>query len=206
MNDGTAIKLLGAIDYKEQSDLVVRQTIELAQRYPSAEVHFLHVTSAAPDDVGASARRSAQLLEWLGIELAQIGNVAPHLRIVGHEAHGDPAATTVYTARQLEVDMIVIGTRERGAVERLLGSVSEWVIRHAECPVLLARPKGHEQAGAQIEPACPQCVEARVQSRGAILWCDQHIERHGRRHTYYDNHAQTWTTKPWFWEGVGPNQ
>jgi nucleotide-binding universal stress UspA family protein len=205
MNNATAIKLLGAIDYKEQSDLVVRQTLEIAQRYPSADVHFLHVSSSSADDVGAGARRSAQLLEWLTLELKQIGGVAPHLRIIGHEAHGEPSATIVHTARELEVDMVVIGTRERGAVERLLGSVSEWVIRHAECPVLLARPKGHEQVGVQIEAACPQCLEARQQSRGAILWCSQHIERHGRRHTYYDNHAQTWTTKPWFWEGVGPS-
>jgi nucleotide-binding universal stress UspA family protein len=205
MNDVVAMNVLGAIDYGDQSELVVRHTIDLVRRKPAAEAHFLHVSAAAREDVGADGRRTALLLEWLGAQLRAIGDVPPPLRIVGHEAHGDPATVIVHTAHQLAADMIVIGTRERSGVGRLLGSVSESVIRNAESPVLVVRPKAHEQAGMQIEPACPQCVEARVASKGAVLWCEQHIERHGRRHTYYDNHAQTWTTKPWFWDGVSPH-
>jgi nucleotide-binding universal stress UspA family protein len=201
----TSMNVLGAIDYREQSDLVVRHTIDLVRAHVGAEAHFLHVSAAAPDDVGAGARRTAVLLDWLGQKLRDIGDVPSHLRIIGHEAHGDPAPVIVHTAHQLSVDMIVVGTRERSGVERLMGSVSESVLRHAESPVLVVRPKLAEQPGVQIEAACPQCVEARVASKGAVLWCDQHIERHGRRHTYYDNHARTWSTNPWFWDGVSPN-
>jgi len=203
MTDSAPMNLLGAIDYKDQSDLVVRQTIELASKYGSSEVHFLHVTSAAPEDMGAGARRSAALLEWLGMELRSISNVPPQLRIIGHEAHGDPATLIVYTARELNADLIVVGNHGRSGVERLLGnSVSEAVMRQAETPVLVVRPKWHPAPAVQLEPACPMCVEARVQSHGAQLWCDQHAEKHGRRHTYYDNHARTWTTRPWFLDGV----
>jgi len=204
--NSAAIKLLGAIDYRELSDLVVDHTLDLAQRYSAAEAHFLHVSSAAPEDVGGSARRSALLLEWLGQSLRRIGGVAPQLRIIGHEAHGDAATLIVHTARELSADLVIIGTRERKGVERLMGSVADAVMRHAESPVLVVRPKGLPAPGTQIEPACPRCVEARVASRGANLWCDQHAERHGRRHTYYDNHSQTWTTQPWFWEGVGARE
>ena len=207
MNDSATINLLGAIDYKDQSSLVVQHTLELAAKYGSAEAHFLHVSTESPEDVGAGARRTGLLLEWLGQELRNIPGVSPKLRIIGHEAHGDPAEVILHTARELAADVIVIGTHEHSGIERLMGnSVSESVMRHAETPVFVVRPKWHEDPSIQIEPACPLCVEARVESRGAILWCEQHIEKHGRRHTYYDNHAQTWTTQPWFWDGVNARQ
>lgn len=199
MTDSSPMNLLGAIDYKDQSELVVRHTIELASKYGATEAHFLHVSQAAPEDMGASARRSATMLDWLGIELRQLSGVPAQLRIIGHEATGDPATVIVHTARELNADLIIVGNHGRSGVERLLGnSVSESVMRQAETPVLVVRPKWQEQPSVQIEPACPQCVEARVRSKGAVLWCDQHTEKHGRRHTYYDNHAQTWSTKPWF--------
>jgi nucleotide-binding universal stress UspA family protein len=198
MNDGTTMNVLGAIDYRDQSDLVVSHTMDLVRGHTAAEVHFLHVSPVAPEDIGADARRTAALLEWLGGRLRALGNVPSHLRIVGHEAHGDPATVIVHTAHQLSADLIVVGTRERSGVGRLLGSVSEFVLRHAESPVLVVRAKTEEPPGIQIEAACPRCVEARISSRGASLWCDQHVEKHGRRHTYYDNHAQTWSTKPWY--------
>jgi nucleotide-binding universal stress UspA family protein len=203
MTDAAPINLLGAIDYKDQSELVVAHTIELAIKYGAREVHFLHVSPAAPEDIGEGARRSAALLEWLGQELRSIPALPRQLRIIGHEAQGDPAAVIVFTARELAADMIVIGHHRSSGVERLLGnSVTDTVMRQAETPVLVVRPKWQQQPNAQIEPACPQCVEARVQSQGAVLWCEQHTEKHGRRHTYYDNHAQTWTTKPWYLEGA----
>ncbi|HTV25959.1 MAG TPA: universal stress protein [Polyangiaceae bacterium] len=203
MSDTAAMKVLGAIDYKEASTLVVQHSIDLVRRHPAAEAHFLHVSPAAPEDVGAGARRTALLIEWLSQELRALGDVPSHLRIIAHEAHGDPSTVIVYTAHQLSADTLVVGTRERHGVERLMGSVAESVMRHAESPVLVVRPKAFEQPVATIEPACPQCLEARLESRGARLWCDQHAERHGRRHTYYDNRARSWTTQPWFWDGVG---
>jgi nucleotide-binding universal stress UspA family protein len=203
MSDTAAMNVLGAIDYKAESDLVVQHCIDLVRRHPAAEAHFLHVSPAAPEDVGAGARRTSLLIEWLGQSLKAIGDVPSHLRIIAHEAHGDPASVIVHTGHQLSADVVVVGTHERKGVERLMGSVAESVMLHAESPVLVVRPKALAQPGASIEPACPHCVEARVQSRGAQLWCDQHAEKHGRRHTYYDNHARSWTTKPWFWDGAG---
>jgi nucleotide-binding universal stress UspA family protein len=45
-------------------------------------------------------------------------------------------------AADVGADVIVVGSHGRGAIERLLlGSVSEQVVRHAPCPVLVVRPK-----------------------------------------------------------------
>ena len=51
---------------------------------------------------------------------------------------GDAADAIVELAEQRDADLIVVGTREPGFFERLMGhSVSESVQRHARCDVLI---------------------------------------------------------------------
>jgi nucleotide-binding universal stress UspA family protein len=53
-------------------------------------------------------------------------------------ALGEPAETIVQVAEALGADLIVVGTREPGLIQRLLGqSVSEEVQRRAHCDVLI---------------------------------------------------------------------
>jgi universal stress protein A len=54
---------------------------------------------------------------------------------------GDPGQSIVSAAESEGADLIVVGTHGRGTIGRLLlGSVSEYLVRHAPCPVLVARP------------------------------------------------------------------
>ena len=51
---------------------------------------------------------------------------------------GSPARTTRATARDSEVNLIVLGTNQRKGFERvLIGSVTADVIREAHCDVLI---------------------------------------------------------------------
>lgn len=53
---------------------------------------------------------------------------------------GSPADALVREATRTASDLIVVGSRGRGTMKRImLGSVSESVLRHAVCPVLIAR-------------------------------------------------------------------
>src|SRR5438067_6237891 len=53
---------------------------------------------------------------------------------------GPPATEILNVARKWQADVIVMGTHGQGGVARLLvGSVAEEVLRHATCPVLVAR-------------------------------------------------------------------
>ena len=54
--------------------------------------------------------------------------------------HGDPAETICEVARSGGFDLIVIGSHGAGFMKRaLFGSVSQYVLRHAPCPVLVVR-------------------------------------------------------------------
>jgi nucleotide-binding universal stress UspA family protein len=53
---------------------------------------------------------------------------------------GDPGESIVDAARSEQVDLVVVGSHGRGQVGRfLIGSVSDHVVRHAHCPVLVVR-------------------------------------------------------------------
>ena len=53
---------------------------------------------------------------------------------------GDPGPAIVEAALAERVDLVVVGTRGRNRIERaVLGSVSDHVVRHAHCPVLVVR-------------------------------------------------------------------
>ena len=61
---------------------------------------------------------------------------------------GAPGEAILNAARAEDVDLIVVGTRGRGPVGRLLlGSVSDHVVRHADCPVLVVRNESEQGRG-----------------------------------------------------------
>jgi nucleotide-binding universal stress UspA family protein len=58
---------------------------------------------------------------------------------------GRPFHEIGLAARELGSDLIVMASLGRsGAVDVLLGTTAERVVRHAQCPVLVVRAPGHE--------------------------------------------------------------
>ena len=84
-------------------------------------------------------RLAAEHLEELRAELLAAGVANVEQQIVSGSA-GD---AIVVAASELSCDAIVMATHGRGGLGRaLLGSVTDTVVRHAPCPVLLVRPSG----------------------------------------------------------------
>ena len=51
---------------------------------------------------------------------------------------GSPGRALCALASEIAADSIIMGTRGRGGIKRaLLGSVSDYVVRNAPCPVLV---------------------------------------------------------------------
>ena len=91
------------------------------------------------DELQQSEERGAQR-SMAETEAAIKAVVAPNATIEQRTEMGDPAAMICSVARDLGVDVIVVGSHGKGFLSRvLLGSVSEHVTRHAPCPVLVVR-------------------------------------------------------------------
>lgn len=82
----------------------------------------------------ADRRKSAADLLGLAVSHA-LGDAAGEvdLRVVA----GPPGRVLVDTAGDLDADLIVLATRGDGTVARLLGTVNQFVLRNAPCPVLV---------------------------------------------------------------------
>lgn len=189
-------------DFSEHAVRALRVAYEHALQHAPAELHVVNVSFAAnPAPVAPLAphmglvtvpvasieeQRSA-LLEHIDSELAKLPrSSSAAVRVFGHVLIDTPSLALTQLASQLEAELLVVGSHGLNGVARwLLGSVAEAVVRQATCPVLVVPPEPAALAVPAIEPPCPRCVEARRASAGAELWCEQHRERHGRRHTYF---------------------
>lgn len=72
-----------------------------------------------------------------------VADTAARLGIGGAETrvlHGDAGAALCALATEVRATAIVLGSRGRGGIKRaFLGSVSDFVVRNAPCPVVVAR-------------------------------------------------------------------
>jgi nucleotide-binding universal stress UspA family protein len=123
--------ILLAYNQTSDSDRALQRAAELAGFYGARIV----VTSVVPVMVGGavSDTRQARELHRAGARLEELGH---QVELV--EAVGDIAEAIVEVSLRYDADLIVVGTRELGSIERLLGhSVSESVQRMARCDVLI---------------------------------------------------------------------
>ena len=143
-------KVLLAIDGSEESEPASRAAAEVAEGI-GAELHVVYVEPLADflkngdgapgydhglyKAIEEKAREKLRKLTWR--VKVDGGTVAgAHLRM------GGVAEEIVGLAGELEAGLIVVGSRGLGRLRRTLaGSVSESVVRHARCPVMVARNK-----------------------------------------------------------------
>lgn len=121
----------------------VRQAVVLA-RESGAILSILYVRHA-PLPVFGDPFYQRTLSEELARGRAVVEDAAAAARAAGVATdvdvlEGNPATQIVQLARHRRVDMIIVGSRGRGAVVgTLLGSVSKAVVNGAACPVLVVQ-------------------------------------------------------------------
>ncbi len=90
--------------------------------------------------VTTSAPRSQEDVKKAEAIVEQIAREKPALAVTTRVELGTPAEVMCELAGQLEVDLLVVGARGHNAAQRfLIGSVSDRVVHHAPCPVLVVR-------------------------------------------------------------------
>ncbi|MHB8844590.1 MAG: universal stress protein [Nitrospirota bacterium] len=134
-------KILIATDGSRFSAIAISKAIDFAKAYGGSLVvvsvvdvptEFYAEAPQAVDDMIRKAR------EYTAAVKAQAG--AAGVTAETYIGEADAFEAIVRLAREQAVNMIVVGSHGRTGLRRLLmGSVTEKVIGHAECPVLVAR-------------------------------------------------------------------
>ena len=134
-------KVLLATDGSKDAALAARAAVDVCEG-TGAELHVVHVWFNVPTARLKPFMRSE--LEKLGNELLEEGvkrvEDAGGLVTDTHLVEGRAADEILDLTGQIGADLVVIGSRGLGTVGRIaLGSVSETVIHHSRCPVLVLR-------------------------------------------------------------------
>jgi len=145
-------KILLATDGSKEAQLAFASAAELSEKTGS-ELHVVYVghmplvsyespgaTTLDPDLSGRmheDAEQEARTM--LEEQVRRVGQSGDEVAEV-HTKVGRPDAEIVRLADELGAGLIVLGSRGLGTLRRaLMGSVSDSVVRHAHCPVLVVR-------------------------------------------------------------------
>jgi nucleotide-binding universal stress UspA family protein len=141
--NGFPTKILLAVDGSEEATLAARAAVDLCEKTDS-ELHVVHVGEYLPtfyaytEEEPTEFRHNAQKL--LVKETERIRNAGGRVSGV-HLRFGRAAEQIVGLGEEIGVGLIVVGSCGSGWLSRaLMGSVSDSVVRHAHCPVLVVRP------------------------------------------------------------------
>ena len=144
-------KILLATDASKEATKAAQMASDLAN-ISGSELHVLHVGSMKDFHVAPGAEQSfsprtaplgdvrekaEQTLEEAVRQVEEAGGTVAE----AHMRMGDPDDEILrFCEEQGDFGLIVMGSRGLGPIKRrLMGSVSESVVRHAQCPVLVAR-------------------------------------------------------------------
>ncbi len=136
--------ILVPLDFAESSQRILQTAMRVAA--PEGKITLFHVVEWLPV-VTESAfgiyphRKDIDKIKQLSVEkLEQEARAHPEHDFGTMVKEGKPATVILEAVRELEPDLIVMGTHGRSRLDHLLiGSVAERVMRKAPCDVLLVR-------------------------------------------------------------------
>ena len=137
-------KILVGFDGSKAGEKALDYAIGIAKRF-GAKLYVLHVIEEGKIAIAPDSSMYPALIDTMERQGRDLLNKAvERAKSLGVEAEGlleigtDAADTIINTANNLNVDLIVVGSRGlKGLTRFLLGSVSEKVVRYANRPVLV---------------------------------------------------------------------
>ncbi len=138
-------KILLATDGSKEAGLAAQTASEVA-RQTNSELHVVYITALPLDTQDPSSfepevrqRMEEEARARLEEEVRGIGSSGGEVA-GSHLGLGRPDARIVEKAEEIGAGLIVMGSRGLGPVRQtLVGSVSDSVVRHAHCPVMVVR-------------------------------------------------------------------
>ena len=143
-------KILVPVDFSSASERALQYALPLAAQF-DGEIVLVHVIESGRyvGDFTESESSMTEIPRKVDEKLLSLVSASgsPDLVKKVEVRAGRPFHEIALAARELGSDLIVMASLGRsGAVDVLLGSTVERVVRHAPCPVLVVRAPGREQA------------------------------------------------------------
>lgn len=136
--------ILVAVDFTDSTNQVIRRAIELKEQFDAVLtlIHSVECTETVytgdlvvPMDVGLCEELAKQAHSKLD-ELVAANSLSGTKAIV---SEGIPKREILQAAKELEADLIVVGSHGRHGLQLLLGSTANGVLHQTECDVLAVR-------------------------------------------------------------------
>jgi nucleotide-binding universal stress UspA family protein len=139
-------KILVPLDFSDSSHASLAAASEYGEKF-HAEIEVLHVIATTPDFNGSDFFPNTSRLEEVRSEVeTKLESYTNDLRSKGIrtswtiEAGNDVAESIVMVSKRDSADMLVISTHGMSGWQPLLfGSITEKVLKHTQCPLLLLR-------------------------------------------------------------------
>jgi nucleotide-binding universal stress UspA family protein len=139
-------KILVAYDSSPQSEEALKHAILLCEYFPSATLLVVHAFNYPNFVVGEavlspSAEANNEIYQQANAIMENAKSMIHPLPNATVELiQGNAAEIIVTLAKERFYDLIILGSRGLGGVrELLLGSVSHYVVQHAQIPVLVIK-------------------------------------------------------------------
>jgi nucleotide-binding universal stress UspA family protein len=127
-----------ATDGSEEARIASRMAAGIAEGTDS-DLHLVYVAGTGGGDPRAYAQMRQSSRTLLDEQAKKMRDAGAKIT-KNHLRNGRPGQEIVALAEELGAGLIVMGGRGLGGMKRaLMGSVSDSVVRHAHCPVLVAR-------------------------------------------------------------------
>lgn len=146
-----------ATDGSEDAALAAQAAVEISNKMGSG-LHLVHARNVTPPNhnyprgVGVDQATFAQEVAQGTKELELLDRQERQVEEAGgeisetHDRVGPAPREIVTLAEEIEAGLIVMGSRGLRGLERMMmGSVSEGVVRHAHCPVMVVRREPEQQ-------------------------------------------------------------
>lgn len=149
----TVNRVLVGVDFSTESDASLVAALQIAALH-EAEVYAVHVIDSRPEDdlLNPAVEHKNTILDALNARLKRVAEKslpsfnAAHLH--GVLRTGRPAEELLSAANEHNADVVVVGNRGKGLIQRtLLGSVASSLVRRLERPLIVTR--GWEQGPAK---------------------------------------------------------
>ena len=134
--------ILVPVDGSASSDRAVAQAISIADLCESklnflyvANINQLAINACLSDAILAAVKKAGDVISERAVNM-----VPSDIEYVTFSESGSPAVTILEFEKQIEPDLIVMGSRGLGLVKGvLLGSVSQYIVEQSTCPVLVVK-------------------------------------------------------------------